>query len=151
VEIVKTESHQSKLPIVPDEWNYEDSVLRIKPLVFKWKNLTIEVVNELYIAREKMSNRERTTTGTFVPMDKTWMKYCQDIGIEKRTANRWINNFNKPKIEQKGEVIEIIEVDTDKEESHNLSRIKLSWNMCNKHDKRDFIKWVNTYFNEYLK
>ena len=26
-------------------------------------------------------------------MDKSWNQYCQDIGIEKRTANRWLAQF----------------------------------------------------------
>lgn len=89
-------------PSIPDEWSYEDSIGRIQPLIYKWKNLTIEVVRELYVAREKLSKEGRPEiTGTNVPV-KTWNSYCQDIGLEKRTANRWIHQFfpetsNQPK------------------------------------------------------
>ena len=59
---------------------------------YKWKNLTTGILPELYIAREvlsvKPSERNRDTSGTFVPADKTWSQYCEDIGIERRTANR---------------------------------------------------------------
>lgn len=51
--------------------------------------MTVEVARELYIAREKLSvgkaDAARIMHGTNVPC-KTWNQYCQDIGIEKRTA-----------------------------------------------------------------
>lgn len=104
MEIIKLENTQ--LPTVPDEWSYEESINRVRPLFYKWKNLTIEVAQELYIAREKLSvskaDAARIMHGTNVPC-KTWNQYCQDIGIEKRTANRWLGQFypsEKPAIEQ---------------------------------------------------
>lgn len=81
-----------QIPTVPDDWSYEDSISRIQPLVYKWKNLTLEVAQELYIAREKLSKEGRPETGTNVPV-KSWNQYCQDIGLEKRTANRWLAQF----------------------------------------------------------
>ena len=85
--IIKKE--QSPIPVIPGEWNYEESIKRLQPLVYKWKNLTIEVAQELYVAREKLSSRYHRDE-TNVP---SWDRYCQDIGIEKRTANRWLSQF----------------------------------------------------------
>ena len=87
--IIKKE--QSPIPVIPGEWNYEESIKRLQPLVYKWKNLTIEVAQELYVAREKLSREGRPQiTGTNVPV-LSWDGYCQSVGIEKRTANRWLS------------------------------------------------------------
>jgi len=72
------------IPKIPSNWNYEASVKKMKLSVSDWKVKTIEIVNELWAAREILSvngNRWR---------EKTWGGYCQEIGINKRTANKWI-------------------------------------------------------------
>jgi len=82
---------------IPENWDCTESVKKIKAVVYKWKNLTEEILRELWIAREVLSldakSQPRTTDGTFVPTDKTWQNYCDDIEIDKRTANRWLNAF----------------------------------------------------------
>ena len=40
--------------LLPKDWSYEKSVEKMKPLVYKWRNMTAEILNELWIAREKM-------------------------------------------------------------------------------------------------
>jgi len=81
-------------PSIPEEWDYDESVGRVKGFVYKAKNLTDEIRRELYIAREILSTppneRARSSSGTFVPMEKTWDDYCQDIGVERGAANRWL-------------------------------------------------------------
>ena len=74
-------------PKIPTQWSYNQSVKKVKVLVYKWKNLTAEVVNELFIAREILNNPGARTD---LKEKKTWENYCEEIGIEKRTANRWI-------------------------------------------------------------
>jgi len=73
---------------------YEESVAKVKTLVYKWKNVTQDIIDELKIAREKLSvkpdSRERDTSGTFVPVAHTWEGYCEDTGVTKRTINRWL-------------------------------------------------------------
>ena len=46
------------------------------------------------MAREKLSTRawNKHSDGTNVP-SRTWDSYCTDIGIEKRTANRWLAQY----------------------------------------------------------
>ena len=40
-------------PEIPDSWDYDSSVAITKPNLYKLKNLTIDIINELYIAREQ--------------------------------------------------------------------------------------------------
>ncbi len=82
------------IPQVPAEWDYDSSVKTVKGYIYKWKNLTGQIAKELYIAREKLSQkptlRGRESSGAFVPVDKTWDLYCKDIGTPRRTVNRWL-------------------------------------------------------------
>lgn len=87
-------------PLIPESWDHEDSINRLQPMVYRWKNLTVDVVNELYIAREKLSSRFYRD-GANAP---SWNQYCRDIGIDKSTANRWLNQFY-PQIQNKIEQI----------------------------------------------
>lgn len=80
-----------QLPLLPEDWEYTKSVEKVKPLIYQWKNLTLEIATELYIAREKLGIKP----GPKVIRDNcpelpTWAKYCESIGLEKRTANRWL-------------------------------------------------------------
>lgn len=89
----KNELIKIQKPSVPEQWNYNESVQKVKSFIFKWKNMTSDLFNELWIAREILSKEGRPQiTETNVP-DKTWDSYCQEIGIEKRTANRWLHAF----------------------------------------------------------
>lgn len=84
-----------QLPEIPPDWNYEESVAKVLQLVYKWKNLTIELATELYIARKALSKEGRPwpkITGAFAPV-KTWTNYCQEIGVDKSTVNRWLKRF----------------------------------------------------------
>lgn len=76
-----------QLPEVPADWNYEESVARVKQVIYKWKNLTLELATELYIAREALSRSGR-------PYGRhTWKQYCEEIGAEQNTVNGWLRRF----------------------------------------------------------
>ena len=76
-------------PELPLDWEYEKSVQKVQALIFKWKNLTEELIGELWIAREMLSEPGRPwpeeINGTKVPV-KTWTNYCQDIGKAMQKA-----------------------------------------------------------------
>jgi len=74
-------------PVLPEKWDYEESIARIKPAIYKWKSLTIELATELWVAREILSTHYHRDDGTFVP---SWATYCEEIDCEKRTVNRWL-------------------------------------------------------------
>ena len=39
------------------EWNYDQSVQKMRPLVVRWKTLSLEMIRELYLARMNLSDR----------------------------------------------------------------------------------------------
>ena len=50
-----------------------------------------------------------------------------------------------------GEVVKkIMEIEIAEESAH-LSNLKTMWNVCNKKEKAEFIKWINDNFNSYFK
>jgi len=83
-------------PSLPDQWSYGDSVKKMQRLIYKWKNMTRDVANELWIARENLavskSDAAKIMHGANAPCN-TWSQYCDDIGIAKSTANRWLNKW----------------------------------------------------------
>lgn len=85
--------------MMPQHWDYDTSIKFVKSRIYKWGNLTAEIANELRIAREilsvKPALRPRQSIGTFVPTDKNWKTYCQDIGTVKRTVNRWLKTWKE--------------------------------------------------------
>jgi len=86
-------------PNLPDEWNYDESVNKLKPVIYKWKNLSQEMIEELWIAREKLSSQGIRTDLTSAQKCRSWAQYCDDIGVAKWTANRWLKTwYDKPRI-----------------------------------------------------
>jgi N6-adenosine-specific RNA methylase IME4 len=88
-QVYKLYKADGTIPEIPVDWNYEASVQRVKAFVYKWKNLTIDVAQELYVARERLSSRYYRD-GANAP---SWNQYCQEVGITKSTANRWLIQF----------------------------------------------------------
>jgi N6-adenosine-specific RNA methylase IME4 len=76
------------LPTIPDDWDYDTSAKRVGGLFYKWKNITAEIAVDLYIAREVLSQKRNKCY-----VSQTWTSYCQEIGIERMTAHRWLEKF----------------------------------------------------------
>ena len=56
--------------------------------------MTQELLTELSTARRILSSPgKRTDLVTYVTRSKTWQEYCEDIGIERMTAHRWLAAF----------------------------------------------------------
>jgi len=72
-------------PEIPENWDYEDSINKMQPIVYKWKNITIGMASEIYIAREVLRKDKSKRS--------QWGKYCEAIGVTKETANNWINSI----------------------------------------------------------
>jgi len=92
-------------PSLPLAWDYDQSVKDVKAFVYKWKNLSTEIAEELWIAREMLSK-------TGVKADdprwnksstlKTWSSYCNDIDSSRQVVNRWIKEwYGDPEKEQR--------------------------------------------------
>lgn len=93
-EIVKAE----QLPLIPEDWDYETSVEMLKPKVEQWQRLTVEIATELHIANEILA-KHTGRPSKFVPLGTNYSfeNYCNDIGIPKRTAYRWMAMVFGPK------------------------------------------------------
>ena len=81
-------------PELPEKWDYDESVKKVKPIIYKWNHLTADILSELWIARGKLAIR----TGRPPKVGKkfptySWEGYCKDIGISKRIANIWLKIF----------------------------------------------------------
>jgi len=80
-------------PELPETWNYNESIEKVKTDIYKWKNLTKEIFTELWIAREILSKSKSEAAkimhGTLVPW-MTWTQYCEDIGSSRQVVNRWL-------------------------------------------------------------
>jgi len=80
--------------VIPENWNYEDSVKKVKVLVYKWKNLTTELITELWTAHEIIDGRGRPKIIDKISLNGnkcySFSQYCQDCGITKMTAWRWL-------------------------------------------------------------
>jgi len=86
-------------PILPKEWNYEESVNSVKGKLKGWKKLTEKIIIELSIAREILSAQgKRTDIGTDVSKSPTWEQYCKEIEISKKHANRLIDRYTVKKV-----------------------------------------------------
>src|SRR3990167_934679 len=85
-------------PPIPDNWNYDESVQKMKQALYRWKNMTIEMANELWIAKEKLSSQGARTDLTSEQKFRSWTIYCNDIGSQRQIVNRWLNRWFTPEV-----------------------------------------------------
>lgn len=76
-----------------NNWNYEESVNKIKPIVLKWKTLTLEIIKEIWIAKGKLINQGFRSDLTSSNNGRSWETYCKDIGISKQTGYNWLERY----------------------------------------------------------
>jgi len=84
---------QHKTPTIPDNWDYEDSVKKVKAVIYKWNNMSQDVIDTLWIARQKLSisksDAAKIMHGSKDPC-RNWTQYCDDIGSSKGVINKWL-------------------------------------------------------------
>jgi len=63
------------MPLLAIEWNEKKRLL-----VYKWNNVTQEIIDELKIARQMLSTRawNKKSDGANAP---SWADYCEAIGV----------------------------------------------------------------------
>ena len=99
-ELIELEKLET-LPTLPDDWNYDTSIEKTKTFFYKWKNLTNDILEELWVAREKLSvppQEARLVSRDKCPTMRTWSDYCEEIGSERRTVNRWLEKTYEHRI-----------------------------------------------------
>ena len=74
------------------EWDYDQSVQKMRQLVVKWKSLSLELLRELYLARMNLSAQGNRSD---ITGDKVgWSQYLLDIGLARKTAHRWLSKYD---------------------------------------------------------
>jgi hypothetical protein len=73
-------------------WTYSGSVEKMKSLILNWRNVSLEILKELHIARDTLSSQgvRNDLTGD----NKGWEGYLNDIGLAKSTVNRWLMKYD---------------------------------------------------------
>jgi len=75
---------------VPLDWDYDESVKKVQPMVRKWTDMSYEFFLELKIARKALAKTGIMSDRTLCP---TWYQYCAEIGITNRHANRLLAEY----------------------------------------------------------
>jgi len=87
-----------------NRWNYDKSVIKMRPLVREWKKATVEMLRELYLAREFLTNQK----GQYKDMSadnyllNSWSSYCEELGLSYQTANNWLRPFTPRELSETG-------------------------------------------------
>lgn len=92
-------------------WSYDDAVAELKPKIVNWQKRTLEIVRLLAKANKELSrpgyrsdrdDSSQVSLPTSTQLSrgceenitqespKTWQQFCEDVGIPKATANRWL-------------------------------------------------------------
>ena len=79
---------------IPAEWSYETSVDRVRTLTMRWRDVTVELLQELWVAREMLRNQGARTDLTSSQMLRSWAQYCEDTGLERMTVHRWLKRYD---------------------------------------------------------
>ena len=70
-----------------NNWDYDSSVNKMRPLIFKWKNLTYEMIEELKQAKKELA-KQGYRSDLRANARKSWGGYCKDIGMNIGVAYR---------------------------------------------------------------
>ena len=70
-------------------WNYDKSVEKMRPLVKQWKKATVEMLRELYVAREFLTSQKGQYRDPEADdyLTLSWSGYCGEIGLSHQAAN----------------------------------------------------------------
>jgi len=77
----------------PIQWDYDKSVAKMRPLIVKWRNMTVEMLEELWVARAELDSRGKNKGKENVP-NGTFSQYLEDIGLPRRTAHHWLSRYD---------------------------------------------------------
>jgi len=77
-------------------WNYDQSVQKMRQLVVNWRNLSLELLRELYLARLNLSNPgRRSDLNLSTNVERlTWTEYLHDVGLNHETVRRWLSKYD---------------------------------------------------------
>ncbi len=84
---------------LPEKWDYDESVEKVKGLINKWKDMTIEWLDEVWQAHDVLDGRDGRNLPSlnlknFKFKQKTFGQYCNAIGITHATALNWLKKYD---------------------------------------------------------
>lgn len=82
-----------------ENWDYKESVEKIRGIKNQWKKLTLEVVRELYLAKQFLTKQKGQRSNPDAPdyIMYTWKDYCDEINISRQYADYHVNKLFVPK------------------------------------------------------
>lgn len=66
----------------------------MRPLVVRWKSVTVDMLEELWRAREALSSQGARTDLVTNDTRFIWAGYLQDISLNRMTAHRWLAQYD---------------------------------------------------------
>lgn len=79
-------------PIIPSEWDYDISVTKCRNLFREVRQKGATALTELRIAHQLLIEDSKKKIDRRWP-NKTFEGYCEDIGIDRVTAERWLHDY----------------------------------------------------------
>lgn len=86
--------NEIKVVSVPQDWNYTKSVKKMRRLVLSWKNISVEILHELYIAKTKLVQQGVRNDLDPNGVKLGWESYLREVGLSKETVRRWLSRYN---------------------------------------------------------
>jgi len=72
-----------------EKFGYKKSVTKLKTITRKWRQTTLDMARELYLAKEFITSQKTRQKET-----PSWSDYCEEIGLHYKTANIWLRHFS---------------------------------------------------------
>ena len=76
------------IPVMPDEWSPDESVITIRKLTLVVKPKIEDIVHEFFVAHEKIVRKECPGW--------TWYRFCEESGYSPTTPIRWFEKYGLP-------------------------------------------------------
>jgi len=86
--------YDMKSPKIPKDWDYKKSVTKMKKLVVNWKNISVEILQELHVAKTKLLSQGVRNDLDPNGVKLGWENYLRDTGLSKETVRRWLSRYN---------------------------------------------------------
>jgi hypothetical protein len=86
---------------VPKEWDYQESIKKVRNLILRWTTITIEILHELWIANKVFSSQGYRSDLVPNGTKFTFRDYCHKVGISKSSAYRWLERYDPQRFEIK--------------------------------------------------
>jgi hypothetical protein len=76
-----------------NNWDYDISIKTIKPKINNWKINTLEIIQELWIARNNLKNQGFRSDLTSSGNGKGWIEYLKEIGLSKTVVYDYLERY----------------------------------------------------------